>query len=164
MLFRWHQTFWHISFHHRDLHTRDQIWWCGSKIYQNIFNFSMCIYFVTLILWPQWWMVYICIIVANTDLRNFWNERNNHSNKLHLFGEWYRFGYLVFCHRVSQCLRVSVDWHIHIHHHKIYISIQLDCDFTIITFILTKLRWVDTKVRKYLAIHGKCCNCFALLW
>lgn len=28
---------------------------------------------------------------------------------------------------------------------KVYISIQLECDFTKIQFILTKLRWVDTK-------------------
>lgn len=46
---------------------------------------------------------------------------------------------------------------------KLYISIQLECDFTKIEFILTKLLWVDPKSKKYLTIFKiQSCDLFQM--
>lgn len=138
-------------------------------MYRKYFlNFSMCIYFVTLILWSRWWYN-ICIIVANTDLWNFRNERNNDSNKLHLFGKWYRFGYLVFCHRLPQYLRVLVDWHTHTHaptqtsSQSLHLNpIRLWFHNNNIYFNKITMSW-HRSPKMYLAIHGNGCDCIALI-
>lgn len=61
--------------------------------------------------------------------------------------QWFVFHplfYIYFCaFSVCVCVRIS-GIPVALQCVKVYISIQLECDFTKIQFILTKLRWVDT--------------------